>query len=64
MSSAAVGDKLSVEVYRKDKKGNYKLKKLKGKVKRVKVKEKNIIEVSKEVSDKQLTARKSWLGIN
>lgn len=64
MSSAAVGDKLNVEVYRKDKKGKYKLKKLKGKVKRVKIVEKNIIEVAKDVSDKQLVARKGWLGIN
>lgn len=63
MTTAKVGDKLVVEVYRKDKKGNFKLKKLKGKVKRVKVQEKNIIDVTKDITNKQLTARKAWLGI-
>ncbi len=63
ISTANTGEKLIVEVYRKDKKGNFKLKKLKGKVKRVKVKEKNIIEVGKDISDKQSAARKAWLGI-
>lgn len=37
MSSTKVGDKLVIEVYRKDKKGRYKLKKLSGKVKMVKM---------------------------
>lgn len=63
MSTTAVGDKLVIEVYRKDKKGNYKLKKLSGKVKKVKVIEKNIIDVSKNPTDKQITARRTWLGI-
>lgn len=63
MATTAVGDKLVIEVYRKDKKGNYKLKKLSGKVKKVKVVEKNIIDVSKNPTDKQITARRTWLGI-
>lgn len=64
MTKTKVGDKLVVEVYRKDKKGNSKLKSLKGKVKRVKVIEENIIDISKEPTDKQITARRTWLGIN
>lgn len=63
MSTTAVGDKLVIEVYRKDKKGRYKLKKLSGKVKKVKVVEKNIIDVSKNPTEKQITARRTWLGI-
>lgn len=63
MSSTKVGDKLAVEVYRKSRKGEYKLKKLSGKVKMVKVKEKNSIDISKEPTDKQITARRAWLGI-
>ncbi|MBL7895417.1 MAG: peptidase M61 [Bacteroidia bacterium] len=63
MSTTAVGDKLVIEVYRKDKKGRYKLKKLSGKVKKVKVIEKNIIDVSKNPTEKQITARRTWLGI-
>lgn len=63
MSTTAVGDKLVIEVYRKDKKGKYKLKKLSGKVKKVKIIEKNIIDVSKNPTEKQITARRTWLGI-
>lgn len=63
MSTTAVGDKLVIEVYRKDKKGKFKLKKLSGKVKKVKVIEKNIIDVSKNPTEKQITARRTWLGI-
>lgn len=63
MRKTKVGDKLVVEVYRKDKKGNSKLKALKGKVKTVKVMEENIIDISKDPTDKQITARRTWLGI-
>lgn len=63
MATTQVGDKLVIEVYRKDKKGKYKLKKLSGKVKKVKVIEKNIIDVSKNPTEKQITARRTWLGI-
>lgn len=63
VSKAKEGDKVVVEVYRKDKKGNLKLKTLKGKVKKVKVTEENIIDIVKDPTDKQITARKTWLGI-
>jgi hypothetical protein len=63
MSKTKVGDKLEIEVYRKDKKGNYKLKKLSGKVKKVKVTEENVIDVVKEPTDRQIVARRAWLGI-
>lgn len=63
MSTTKVGDKLVVEVYRKNKKGVYKIKKLSGKVKKVKVIEENIIDITKEPTDKQITARRAWLGI-
>lgn len=63
MSTTKVKDKLVIEVYRKDKKGNYKLKKLSGKVKKVKVIEKNLLDITKEPTDKQVTARRAWLGI-
>ena len=63
MGKTKVGDKLVIEVYRKDKKGNYKLKTLKGKVKKVKVMEENQIDIIKEPTDKQITARRTWLGI-
>lgn len=63
MSTTKVGDKLKIEVYRKDKKGNYKLKKLSGKVKKVKITEKNVIDVVKEPTEKQIVARRTWLGI-
>jgi predicted metalloprotease with PDZ domain len=63
VSKAKEGDKLVVEVYRKDKKGNFKLKTLKGKVKKVKITEENIIDILKDPTDKQVTARRAWLGI-
>lgn len=63
MGSTKVGDKLKVEVYRKDKKGIYKIKKLSGKVKKVKVIERNIIDIAKNPTEKQITARRTWLGI-
>jgi carbonic anhydrase len=64
VSKAKEGDKLVVEVYRKDKKGNMKLKTLKGKVKKVKVTEENVIDIIKDPTDKQVTARRAWLGID
>lgn len=64
VGNAKEGDKVVVEVYRKDKKGVSKLKTLKGKVKKVKVVEENIIDIAKEPTDKQITARRTWLGIN
>jgi predicted metalloprotease with PDZ domain len=63
MSKTKVGDKLVIEVYRKDKKGNYQLKALKGKVKKVKIVEENVIDVIKDATDKQIVARRAWLGI-
>lgn len=63
VSKAKEGDKLVVEVYRKDKKGNFKLKTLNGKVKKVKVTEENVIDIVKDPTDKQVTARRAWLGI-
>ena len=63
MATTKVGDKLVVEVYRKDKKGNSKLKKLSGKVKKVKVMEENVIDIVKDPTDKQIVARRTWLGI-
>lgn len=63
IAKAKVGDKLVVEVYRKDKKGNSKLKTLKGKVKKVKVTEENVIDIVKDPTQKQITARRTWLGI-
>jgi len=63
MGKTKVGDKLVIEVYRKDKKGNYKLKKLSGRVKKVKMKEENFIDIVKEPTDKQIVARRTWLGI-
>jgi predicted metalloprotease with PDZ domain len=64
MSKTKVGDKLAIEVYRKDKKGKSKLKKLSGKVKMVKVVENNIIDIVKEPTEKQIVARRAWLNIN
>lgn len=64
MSKTKVGDKLVVEVYRKDKKENLRLKSLKGKVKKVKVTEENVIDIVKDPTDKQVVARRAWLGID
>ena len=63
VAKAKEGDKLVVEVYRKNKKGVFKLKELKGKVKKVKITEENIIDIVKDPTDKQVTARRAWLGI-
>jgi predicted metalloprotease with PDZ domain len=64
MQNAKTGDKLVIEVLRKDKKGNEVVKTLKAKVKPVKVTETDIIELNEKASEKQITARKAWLGIN
>lgn len=64
MQNAKPGDKLVIEVLRKDKKGNETIKSLKAKVKPVKVTETDILEVNEKATEQQLTARKAWLGIN
>ncbi|MCD6018967.1 MAG: peptidase domain protein [Bacteroidetes bacterium] len=64
MQNAKTGDKLVIEVLRKDKKGNETIKELKAKVKPVKVTETDIIEVNEKATEQQLNARKAWLGIN
>jgi predicted metalloprotease with PDZ domain len=63
MGKTKEGDKLEVTVYRKNKKGEYQEKVLSGKVKKVKVMEENIIDVLKDADDKQIAARRAWLGI-
>jgi predicted metalloprotease with PDZ domain len=64
MQNAKAGDKLVIEVLRKDKKGNETIKALSAKVKPVKVTETDIIDVNEQASEKQIIARKAWLGIN
>lgn len=64
MENAKPGDKLVIEVLRKDKKGNETIKELKAKVKPVKVTETDVIEVNEKATQQQLIARKTWLGIN
>ncbi len=64
MENAKIGDKLTVEVLRKDKKANEVVKKLKAKIKKVKVTETNVLEINDKATEQQLTARKEWLGIN
>lgn len=64
IQNAKAGDKLVIEVLRKDKKGNEKIKSLKAKVKPVKVTETDVIEVNEKATEQQITARISWLGIN
>ena len=64
MQNAKTGDKLVIEVLRKDKKGNEVVKTLKAKVKPVKVTELDIIEINEKATEQQVTARKTWLGIN
>lgn len=64
MQNSKTGDKLLVEVLRKDKKGNETIKELKAKVKPVKVIETDIIELNEKATEQQLIARKAWLGIN
>ena len=64
MQNAKVGDKLVIDVLRKDKKGIEVNKTLKAKVKLVKVTETDIIEINANATEQQLLARKMWLGIN
>ena len=64
MENAKSGDKLIIEVLRKDKKDNETIKELKAKVKPVKVTETDVIEVNEKATQQQLIARKNWLGIN
>ncbi|MBI3520261.1 MAG: peptidase M61 [Bacteroidetes bacterium] len=64
MQNAKTGDKLVIEVLRKDKKGNESLKTLKAKVKPVKVTETDILELNEKATEQQIIARKTWLGIN
>lgn len=63
MKNAKKGDKLVIDVMRKDKKGNEEIKTLKAKVKPVKVTEYDILEVNDKATEQQVTARKEWLGI-
>lgn len=63
MGSAKEGDQLAIEVYRKSRKNKYELKELKSKVRKVKVKEENIIDIIKDPTDKQIVTRRAWLGI-
>jgi predicted metalloprotease with PDZ domain len=64
MENAKTGDKLVIEILRKDKKGNEKTKTLKAKVKPVEVTETDILEINDKATEQQLKARKEWLGIN
>ena len=58
------GDKLVIEVLRKDKKGNESTKTLKAKVQKVKVTETDLLEINEKATEQQIAARKAWLGIN
>ncbi len=64
MKNAKEGDKLEIDVFRKDKKGNEEIKTLKAKVKPVKVTEYDILEVNDKATEQQVLTRKEWLGIN
>ena len=64
MQNSKTGDKLVIEVIRKDKKGNETIKSLKAKVKPVKVIETDILELNEKATEQQIIARKTWLGIN
>lgn len=64
LENAKAGDKLVIEVLRKDKKGNETIKELKAKVKPVKVTQTDIIEINEKATEQQVIARKAWLGIN
>lgn len=64
LQSAKAGDKLTIEVLRKDKKGNESVKTLKAKVKPVKVTEHDVLELNEKATEQQVNARKAWLGIN
>jgi hypothetical protein len=64
MQNAKTGDKLEIEVLRKDKKGSESGKKLKAKVKPVKVTDTDVIDINESATEQQVIARKTWLGIN
>ena len=64
IQTAKTGDKLVIEILRKDKNGNEVIKSLKAKVKPVKVIETDVIEINEKATEQQLLARKTWLGIN
>ncbi len=62
-TNAKAKDKLTVEVLRKEKNGKEVTKVLKAKIKPVEVMETDILEVNKNATDKQVAARRAWLGI-
>lgn len=64
IQNAKTGDKLVIEVIRKDKKGNETTKTLKAKVKPVKVIERDVIEINEKANEQELVTRKAWLGLN
>lgn len=64
MEKTQTGEKLNIEVLRKDKKGNETTKKLKAKVKPVRVTETDLLELNDKATEQQIIARKAWLGIN
>jgi len=64
MQNAKKGDKLVIDVFRKDKKGNESIKTLKAKVKPVKVTDYDVLEVNDKATEQQVLTRKDWLGIN
>jgi len=64
IQNAKEGEKLVIEVLRKDKKGNESTKTLKAKVKKVKVIETDLLEINEKATEQQIAARKAWLGIN
>lgn len=64
MENTKAGDKLVIEVLRKDKKNNETIKTLKAKVKPVKVTETDILELNEAATEQQINTRKAWLGIN
>lgn len=63
IDNAKKGDRLQVEVMRKDKKGNEQIKTLKAKVKPVMVTEYDLIEINDKATEQQVIARKAWLGL-
>ncbi len=63
MNNIKAGDKLVVEVARKNKKGKESTKKLKSKVRPVMVTFTNIIRLNKNPNFKQIIARNAWLGL-
>ena len=57
------GDKITIEVERKDKKGNWKLKKLKAKAMKVKSTEKNVMKLKPEPTEREQKIYKAWLQL-